>query len=79
MKIMSSISKSIHFSSSQDCVDLRARFFIMEPCNYVSQQTLELLGVCYTVMHQALTCSVINMIIMTWPPDMKKENNKQKN
>ena len=41
MKVISSISKSAQFFiSSQDFADLRAQFFIMEPCNYISQQTL---------------------------------------
>lgn len=56
MKVISSISNSVKFYiASQDFMHLRAKFFVMEPCNYK-----ELLGLCYAILHQVSEIHVID-------------------
>lgn len=74
MKVRS-ISKTTKFYiASQDFTDLRARLFVMEPHNYISQHTLWNCFVYVTpCCIKRLTYSVMILMIMTWQTDMKRK------
>lgn len=77
MKVISSISNSVKFYiASQDFMHLRAKFFVMEPCNYISQQNCWVYVMPFCIRY--LKYMPLIPIIMTWQTNMKKEKDKQR-